>query len=492
MPRLTIGQATLAALLADGVAVIATIVATPYLIGQLGTAPYGIIVAVMVLLSQMSALQLGLGPAAARLLAESRGSGDPHRRAALFSAVFVAICVAAALFAIGIAVVAPWAWTGAFNTDPALVPLAMAAVPAAVAIAAAQPVLVALHGLLMGEERFAPSAAIRGAHGVLRIAAAVAAVAAGTGVVGVLWAYVAMDVCAVVALAGVTGGGFTARPSIAELRSALAQLARVSLPFAAADIFAAILVDVEKVALGVTHSLEALTYYTVPFNAVFRLVMFATALSGVLLPRISAVGAGGANADAALLVRQATRLTTVIMAVFCAPIIAIAPELLNLWLGADFAQNAGLATRLLLVGVFINGTVYAAHAAIRARAHPATLPVLYAAETILHIGVVVVAVRLWGIPGAAAAWTLRIVVDAVAHRWLAARALAATFGSWIGYLWPAAAIAVLGAVCEVGGETVPALARLALGLGFAIGIGACLLRAADRRVVIHSLRPHRA
>jgi O-antigen/teichoic acid export membrane protein len=278
-------------------------------------------------------------------------------------------------------------------------------VPSAVVVGA-QPLLAAVAGGLAGEERFGALNAWRLAHGLGRMTAAVATVFAGGGPREVLWAHASVDGVAILV-------GFAAWPALrrsvspTQLRVAMTGLLSVGVPFAGAGLLASLLVDAEKLAVSMARSIEDFTYYTVPFNALFRLTMFAGAFSNVLFPRLASVAAAGDRARACELVRRGTRLSVATMAFVLTPIVAVAPELLGLWLGPSFAEHSTRAVRILLVALLANTGSYAYNAAIRASARPAALSWLYSAELPLHLLTVFLMVRAWGISGAALAWGVR-------------------------------------------------------------------------------------
>jgi hypothetical protein len=139
-----------------------------------------------------------------------------------------------------------------------------------------------------------------------------------------------------------------------SLRAAARDLLSVGLPFAGAGLMAALLLDTEKLAVSMARSIEDFTYYTVPFNAVIRLTMFAGALSTVLFPRLASVAAGGDLVRARDLVRRATRLSVASMSLMLAPLVAVAPELLRVWLGPTFAERSSRPMRILLVALVAN------------------------------------------------------------------------------------------------------------------------------------------
>jgi O-antigen/teichoic acid export membrane protein len=334
-----------------------------------------------------------------------------------------------------------------------------------------QPLLGVVQAILLGRERFTALAAFRLFQGLVRTAAGPGAVVAGGDVAVVLWSQAVVDLAAAVAGAWMARGRGAATAVPTAARSVLA----LGLPFAASGVLAALLVDGEKLAIGWARSLDQLTYYAVPFGAVFRLGVVAAALTTVLAPRLSVLAAGGRLDEAAGLVRRTTRVTAGLLAAAAAPLIASAPEWLTLWMGASFAARAELGARLLLVAMLANAVASPACTVVRSRGRPTALVWTYAAELPLYVAAVYLLVRGYGIVGAAAAWLLRATLDAVVQRWLAARVLGRPLGDAAALSGAVAMAVALVAACELAGPG-PA-ARLLGGLALsALALGAALRR----------------
>ena len=307
--------------------------------------------------------------------------------------------------------------------------------------------------------------------GLVRTAAGLGAVVGGGDVALVLWSQAIVDLLAAIA-AGWMGRGH-GQPT--GTRAAARSLLALGLPFAASGVLAALLVDGEKLAISWARSLDQLTYYAVPFGAVFRLSVVAVALTTVLAPRLSALAGTGQLDEATGLVRRTTRVTAGLLAAAAAPLIASAPEWLTLWMGVSFAARAELSARLLLVAMLANAIASPACTVVRSRGRPAALVWTYAAELPLHVAAVYLLVRGYGIVGAAAAWLLRAALDAVVQRFLAARVLGRTLGDTAALSGAIAMALALVAACELAGLG-PA-ARLLSGLALsALALGAALRR----------------
>jgi len=447
--RLSLARTTIASVAADGVLALSSVVVVPYLIGHLGTEQYGIFALITVLAGQLVGLHLGIGWAATRRIAETDARAEPGAREATVRAVLALGAAGSALVAVAFAAVASLAWRRMFHASAAVTDVALATVPAGVLIAATQPALQGLHGILYGQQRFFVLVGLRLGHGLARLAVAVVAVAMGGGVLATAWSQAVVDLIVVIATGLALLYASRGPGSLGRVLGEARAVASLGIPFAIAGVFASLLADVEKLAISIARSVEDFTYYSVPFNVTLRLTVFAVAFASVLAPRLSALIAEEARPAAADLVRRAVRVSQAGMVAVVAPLIALLPELLRLWLGAEFAARSTLPTRILLVAMLPRTLGFVTESVLRAVARPLVFTVLYAAELPLHLVAVFFLVRALGIRGAALAWTLRVCLDAAAQWTLARRGLHAPLGRAIDAVGPPLALALLAAACQL-------------------------------------------
>src|SRR5439155_19864408 len=234
------------------------------LVGRLGAERYGIFALITVLAGQLVGLHLGIGWAATRRVAENRGHG--LSAAGTIRAVFLVGLGASAMVAGAFAALAAAAWTHGFHSSSEALQVAVAAVPSGIVIAGVQPLAQGLYGVLYGEERFGLVVATRLVHGLVRLGVAVVAVALGGGVIATLWSQAGTDLLLIATLGLMARPPAAAAPGAPPARAEARALLAMGLPFALAGVFAALLADVEKLAIGWARSVEDFTYYSVPFN----------------------------------------------------------------------------------------------------------------------------------------------------------------------------------------------------------------------------------
>jgi len=173
-----------------------------------------------------------------------------------------------------------------------------------------------------------------------------------------------------------------------------------------------LLMYLDRFMLGVMMSMAAVTYYSVPYQAVNSLSVLAGSIALAAYPALS--GAAGSC--------QVFRLQSVISggvkAVVCLlglPVAVVAcfgPELMRLWMDLAFGQHSGRALQILALGVLVNGLATLPYSLLQASGRPDLPAKFHLIELPLHLVLLWIFIRMWGVEGAALAWTVRATIDA--------------------------------------------------------------------------------
>jgi O-antigen/teichoic acid export membrane protein len=248
----------------------------------------------------------------------------------------------------------------------------------------------------------------------------------------------------------------------------------------------------DRAALGVLAGVAAVGFYTGPYEAVVRLLVVPAALVTAIFPRASAAAGGDpaaprdAEALASLYLGSTRALATALLGVVAIAIV-LAPDLLQIWLGPEYAARAGVAMRLLLVGVLVNAMVHVPFTFVQALGRPDVTARFHVVELLVHVPLTILLVQRWSVTGAAAAWTTRMLLDGVlvfmaAHRLLAVRTTSLFAGRWWQLLALVATVLATSAVLRVVRPVpIALLAGAALvGVGYAAVAWRMLLLPGDR------------
>jgi O-antigen/teichoic acid export membrane protein len=175
-------------------------------------------------------------------------------------------------------------------------------------------------------------------------------------------------------------------------------------------VFGPIMVYFDRFLIGAMLSAAAVTYYSVPFQVIGKVQVLPAAMSGVVFAAFS--GCFELNpARCAIIFERATRYTFLVLFGPILLVMALAPEGLTLWMGANFATHSASVLRWLAIGSFINCLAWTPYFLLQA-AHRPDLPAkLHVAEVPLYLALLWWMLPRYGVEGAAIVWTLRVTAD---------------------------------------------------------------------------------
>jgi O-antigen/teichoic acid export membrane protein len=174
-----------------------------------------------------------------------------------------------------------------------------------------------------------------------------------------------------------------------------------------------LLVYFDRFALGSIAGLAAVGFYTAPYEGVTRMLLIPVALFGSLLPALTAIEAGGETARFGRLASSSERVLSQVMALPLAFIAVFAPEILQAWLGPDYAAHSATALRLLAIGVFTNSLANPLLVTLYAKNRPDLPAKFHLSELTVHVPLTIFLIRTYGVAGAGAAWCIRVTADMV-------------------------------------------------------------------------------
>jgi O-antigen/teichoic acid export membrane protein len=177
------------------------------------------------------------------------------------------------------------------------------------------------------------------------------------------------------------------------------------------NLLAPLLVYADRFLIAAFVSASAVTYYVAPYEVATRLWVIPASLVAVLFPRF-AVFTDPDIASVRRVFVQAIKYLLLFMIPLVAVLTAGAVPLLRAWLGESFARESSLGLQILAVGVLINSIGQVPFALIQGLGRPDVVAKLYLAEVGFYLVLASLLIQRYGIPGAAAAWTIRAAVDA--------------------------------------------------------------------------------
>lgn len=394
----------------------AAVVAIPFLLGRMGTERFGLLSLTWVLVGYFSLFDLGLGRALTRMVAERNVPGNEGQLSTLCSTglalVGVLGLVGGLLVAMAIPLSRPWIdrlpaeLRG--ETGRALILIALG-IPLVVATAA-------LQGIMEGFQRFRLLNTVRVPAG---IALFLAPCASAWYSPQLDWAVVALLVTRVMVL----GAYFLPCIRLVRLTAAAVQR-RWILPMlrfggwlTVSNIIGPVIVYVDRFVIGALLSTAALTYYSVPFDVISRMLLFPVALTGALFPALSQMQSQNLVA-ARQLRRRSLELTLAVVLPLAGLGALLAEPVLRFWLGGEFPAQSTRVMQILLVGFIFNAVANVPFTALQGHGSTRQTALLHLVELPFYLVTLVVLVNNRQLEGAAIAWALRALVDWVALSWL--------------------------------------------------------------------------
>ena len=385
----------------------------PYLIRGLGTERFGILSLAWVVLGYVGLLDLGLGRATTKFVAECLGKGDVERLPGIVWSSLACQMIFGTLGTLlmgGVTVELVDRW---LKISPALVGEARMAF---LIIAASLPVVLAtnaLRGVLEATQQFDLVNYVKIPANASVFILPALAVLVGLRLPGIIFLLVLARLGATLAYL------FACFRSLPILRHRFAFDLHMVRPMFAyggwvtvSSVLSPLMMYIDRFFIGSLVSMSAVAYYTAPYEAITRAWILPGSLMGTLFPAFTNLDASGGKAKLEQLYARAVKSLLLILAPLVLLVITFAHELLRAWLGADFAAHSAPILQILAVGVLINCLAFVPLCLLQGLGHPNVTAKFHLWELPFY------AVALWlllprmGVAGAALAWTLRVTADA--------------------------------------------------------------------------------
>jgi O-antigen/teichoic acid export membrane protein len=203
------------------------------------------------------------------------------------------------------------------------------------------------------------------------------------------------------------------------VRSSIGPLLRFGSWMTVSNVVNPVLILADRFLLAAMISASIVAYYTAPYEMITKIGVFiAVAIATSLFPAYAASAQSG---SAPMLFSRGLLITCIALFPVVVVVVALAPELLTVWLGEEYARESVRVLRILGVGVFLNGLAQIPFALIQGLGRADLTAKLHLVELPFYVVLVTLLIRARGVDGAALAWAIRAGVDAVLLFWFAHR-----------------------------------------------------------------------
>lgn len=401
----------------QAIPIFAALACIPLLISGLGHERFGVLAIVWAIVGYLGFLDLGLGRALTKAVAQGQGDSRAFQALAssgLLTTLLLGLCGGAFLMMIegplqrwlGV----PSELTAEFTISMTLLAISLPCVT----------VTAGVRGMLEGRHMFAVVNIVRIPLGVLTFVAPVLALPINVELPAAVGALVIVRIGALVAYI------LVARHHLADARGLPSPRLDVAIDLmksggwmTVSNVVGPLMVFFDRFVVGAVLGLAAVTYYTTPYEIVTKLLIIPAAIAGVLFP----VFAVAESAQAARLMRLGVKYLLMFLWPIAALTVFAAVPALEAWLGGDFGPVSGPVLKWLALGVLFNSLAFVPFAYLQAIGRADWVAKLHLFELPLYFGGLWWCLQYYGIEGAAAAWTFRAIFDGLALFALALREL---------------------------------------------------------------------
>jgi O-antigen/teichoic acid export membrane protein len=398
----------------QGVPVVAGVLAMPIITRALGDARFGLLGLMWAIIGYFSLLDLGLGRATTKFVAEALAAHDARRAQQVAGFTAAGQTALGILGGVALAALAPWLVSGLLRVPPEL---RVEAEQAFRWLALSVPFVVLslnLRAVLEGAQRFDLANAIRAPSGVLGFAVPAVAASFGVGLPGIVALLLALRVVAcsatwIVIRLALPGFRWELRPTRELVRPLLGYGGWV----AVSNVVGPVLTYLERFVLGAVVGVGAVAYFAAPYEAVSRLLILPASLAGGLFPVVSIRLADDRRAEAERLLGRSVRSLWVLLGAPAIVVMVFSGTLLRVWLGPAYAAQGATALAILAAGMLIIGLAHVPSVFLYGQGRPDLPAIFQVFELPIYVALAWWCVRAYGVTGAALAWTLRVTLDAV-------------------------------------------------------------------------------
>jgi len=408
-----LAQNTLLNLVGKVVPLLIGVVTLPFIVRGLGTERFGLLSLAWVVLGYFAIFDLGMGRATTKYVSEALGNGEEDHVPRL---VWTTVTIQAILGLLGALIltgITPLLVERVLNIPSTLIGEAKTTF---YLLALSIPVVLvssSFSGVLEARQRFDLVNAVRVPSSISTYLLTLIGLFIGFQLPGIVALILAARFAALVAFVIIN---LRIAPQLKKYSGSFALFPRLFSYggwITVSSVVSPVLVYLDRFLIASLLSIAAVGYYTAPYGAVAHLSIIPGSLVMSLFPAFSALERMRDRQRLGTLFARSVKYTLLILTPIVLILILFAEEILQIWLGSDFALQSKMVMKILALGVLVNSLANVPYVLLQGTGRPDITAKFHLLELPIHIWIVWVLVNHWGITGAAAAWTLRVALDAL-------------------------------------------------------------------------------
>jgi O-antigen/teichoic acid export membrane protein len=389
-------------------------VTIPLVVRALGNERFGILALVWVVFGYFGLFDLGLGRTTTKYISDALGRNEPEKLPGyLWTAALLltAIGLFAALLSF---LAAPLIVRRVLNIPDGFIAETILTIQL---VGLSLPIMFissSFRGVLEAAQRFDLVNAVKVPVNVLFYVLPLAGVALGFRLPGIVVLLVASRVMALIAWGTLS---LRVLPALRTRPAFHGHLVRPLFSFSGwlglSSILYAVTSSMDRLIIGSLITVEAVTYYSAPYEAINRVGVVPGSLSMVLFPAFSFLDAGGRADKAETLFARSMKFLLLSTGPIFILLMFFAGDFLRLWLGADFAAQSGFVVQVLAAGFLVNTVIAVPNNYLIGIGRVDIAPKYQAFELVAFIAMTWAGAKLWGIKGVAVVSAVRLVAFTV-------------------------------------------------------------------------------
>jgi O-antigen/teichoic acid export membrane protein len=387
--------------------------AMPYIVRGLGPERFGVLSIVWAVLGSLTLFDLGLGRSTTKYVAECLGRGELNKFPCLFwtslwSQLLIGFAGAGLM-----AVCVPYLVDHYLKLAPAN---AHETKSSFLILAASFPIVLggnAIRGVLEAAQRFDIVNYVRVPASISIFVFSAIALPLGLSLPSIVILLVASRIVVALIYFGVCVNLF---PMIHADWSLDLKLLRALLTYGGwvsiSNFVAPLLSYADRFVIGSVLGMASVSYYTAPNEAITKASLLPGTLLVTLFPALASLDASGARNRVRELCARAIKSLLLLMTPILLVVSVFARQILQLWLGSDFATRSTSVLQIFCVGVLVNAISFVPFYLLQGLGRPDITAKIHMFELPVYAIALAILLPRMGLAGAALAWTLRLTLDA--------------------------------------------------------------------------------
>lgn len=177
------------------------------------------------------------------------------------------------------------------------------------------------------------------------------------------------------------------------------------------NIISPLIVNFDRFVLGSLISVQAVAYYSTVYDVISKLHIIPTTFVTVLFPLFAFNSLSKDSIDNSFLIKKYSLIIILLIGpmVFLTQIWSY--DLISIWINPSFADKSYQIAMILLIGIFWNCLAQIPFTFLQANGYSSKTALFHIVELIIFLPVLYLAISIFGIKGAAIAWTIRVLMD---------------------------------------------------------------------------------